>query len=112
MDIIEILKGAIEGEDEAREKYIKLAGDASDPETRAVLEQLARDEQDQVDEGPREGVDLQSQSKGTLYRRKQPEAQSQKQSFQYLTSTFFCNFHPQNALRPLMWMRRQKYSEI
>jgi rubrerythrin len=46
MDIIEILKGAIEGEDEAREKYIKLAGDASDPETRAVLEQLARDEQD------------------------------------------------------------------
>jgi rubrerythrin len=45
MDIIEILEGAIEGEKNAREKYLKLAREAEDPETRAVLEQLAMDEQ-------------------------------------------------------------------
>jgi rubrerythrin len=44
MNIIEILEGAIEGEIQSKEKYLKLAKEAADPETRAVLEQLARDE--------------------------------------------------------------------
>jgi rubrerythrin len=48
MGIIEILEGAIEGERNAREKYLKLAGDANDPETRAILEQLAQDEEGHV----------------------------------------------------------------
>ncbi len=45
MGVIEILEGAIEGEKNTREKYLKLAGDATDPETRAILEQLALDEE-------------------------------------------------------------------
>jgi rubrerythrin len=44
MGIIAILEGAIKAERNAREEYLKLAGEATDPETRAVLEQLARDE--------------------------------------------------------------------
>lgn len=44
MGIIEILEGAIEGERNTREKYLKLAREAEDSETRAVLEQLAGDE--------------------------------------------------------------------
>ncbi|MFV2040587.1 MAG: ferritin family protein [Candidatus Hydrothermarchaeales archaeon] len=44
MDIIEILESAIEGEISSKEKYLKLAKEATDPETRAALEQLARDE--------------------------------------------------------------------
>jgi rubrerythrin len=46
VEIIEILEGAIKGEREAREKYLKLASEATDPETRAILEQLARDEEE------------------------------------------------------------------
>ena len=46
MDILQILKEAIDEERTSRAKYVKLAMEASDPETRAVLEQLARDEAD------------------------------------------------------------------
>jgi rubrerythrin len=46
MGIIEILESAIVEESESRKKYLKLALEASDPETRAVLEQLARDEEE------------------------------------------------------------------
>ncbi len=45
MEVIEILEGAIEGERASKEKYLKLASEATDPETRAILEQLARDEE-------------------------------------------------------------------
>ncbi|RMF91039.1 MAG: rubrerythrin [Methanobacteriota archaeon] len=45
MDIVEILTEAIESERKDREKYLELAKDAPDPETRAALEQLARDEE-------------------------------------------------------------------
>ncbi|GBE17446.1 rubrerythrin [archaeon BMS3Abin16] len=44
MNIIEILEAAIESEINSKEKYLKLAKEATDPETRAALEQLARDE--------------------------------------------------------------------
>ncbi len=46
MSIIEILEGAIESEKNEREKYLKLAREAKDPETRGILEQLARDERE------------------------------------------------------------------
>lgn len=46
MGIIEILEDAIESEKREREKYFKLAREAADPETRAILEQLARDEKE------------------------------------------------------------------
>jgi len=45
MGIIEILSEAIESERGDREKYLGLAKDAPDPETRAALEQLAKDEE-------------------------------------------------------------------
>ena len=44
MDIIEILEDAIKAEYEGQEKYLKLSKEATDPETRAVLEQLASEE--------------------------------------------------------------------
>ena len=44
MNLIEILESALEGEIESKEKYLKLAKEATDPETRAALEQLAQDE--------------------------------------------------------------------
>jgi len=43
--IVEILTEAIESERSDRKKYLRLAREAPDPETRAVLEQLARDEE-------------------------------------------------------------------
>lgn len=46
MDITDILKTAIESEQTERAKYMELAKQAEDPETRAVLEQLARDEEE------------------------------------------------------------------
>jgi rubrerythrin len=45
MGVIEILESAIEGERNSKEKYLKLATEATDPETRAILEQLAQDEE-------------------------------------------------------------------
>lgn len=46
MGIIEVLNEAIESERRERDKYIKMAKEAPDPETRAVLEQLAGDEKE------------------------------------------------------------------
>lgn len=46
MDIIKILEEAIASEKEDQEKYMKLAREAGDPATRAIFEQLARDEED------------------------------------------------------------------
>ncbi len=46
MSIIEILSEAIKSERRERDNYLKLARKATDPETRAVLEQLAKDEEE------------------------------------------------------------------
>jgi len=45
-DILEFIKRAIEAEKKDQEKYKRMAAEAKDPETRAVLEQLAKDEEE------------------------------------------------------------------
>jgi len=45
LELIEYLKSAIEHEKRAMEHYQKMALEAEDPETRLMLEQLARDEE-------------------------------------------------------------------
>lgn len=45
MDIIEALKKAIGDEERSREFYLKCAEEAEDPESRAIFETMARDEE-------------------------------------------------------------------
>lgn len=44
MNLKEALELAVEQEARAMENYTKLAGDAADPETRLMLEQIAKEE--------------------------------------------------------------------
>ena len=41
-NMIEALEKALENEEKARQYYVNLAAEAQDPDTRALLEQLAR----------------------------------------------------------------------
>lgn len=45
-DVIEIIKKAIRDEKQAQEDYLRGAEAAEDPETQAIFEQLARDEEE------------------------------------------------------------------
>jgi rubrerythrin len=45
VDIIEALKKAMEEEEKSREFYLRCAEEAQDPESRAVFETMARDEE-------------------------------------------------------------------
>jgi len=45
-DILEVIKKAIEAERGDQIKYRKMAAEAKDPESRAVFEQLAKDEEE------------------------------------------------------------------
>jgi rubrerythrin len=45
VDIIEALKKAIEDEEKSRDFYLRCAEEAEDPESRAVFETMARDEE-------------------------------------------------------------------
>lgn len=45
MDIVEALKKAIGDEERSREFYLKCAEEAEDPESRAIFETMARDEE-------------------------------------------------------------------
>jgi rubrerythrin len=45
VDIVEALKKAIGDEERSREFYLKCAEEAEDPESRAIFETMARDEE-------------------------------------------------------------------